>query len=579
MHKKMKRPNSQGLRSGSALIAVSLACSSLAHADLPSDSSIGLTGLMPQVFSRIDYVTNVPQIETRIASNSPVSGTRLQQFNFIQPIGAQANKHLKNKRVNQQIARNPVQPKKQITNEEYASQDLDLALENFFYALEDLIQSASRNTEINNAKQDDTYVAQVQFPVNVMTSQSTAPIQSVPAVQSTSTAVAQTTLPPTRTSVDEVKPSIFAFLDSFKLTSNLSENIEFNDNIFTTRENTQSDLISRTTAKGVLESRTRKSALKFEGDLNAGVYKNNPDDNYIDYSTTGSYSTLLSQRSKAFVGLGYFKHHEDRGEGSTDGAVGTSLAEPVEFESLVARGIYERGTKRTRARLVADAKIDQLRTSNFQDVSAIRDRDRDITAIVGTAFYNWSQRMSFLVELRHQDIEYVSSTDTDSLNSTQTRYAVGAEWLATRKTAGSIRVGLQDKNFETRTEADQSNVSWDAVVEWTPRPRTEVIFETLSDTEESDGFGTARDRTDYKVTWKQKWTPRISSSTALQAGETEYQEEMRTDKLSLINAELNYSINASSNASIKLTYLDNSSNVTEFNFDRSQIQVGLDMEL
>lgn len=582
----MKKPDSQGLRPGSVLIAASLACSSLAHADLPTDSRTGLTGLMPHVFSRIEYVANAPQLEALVASASHTTANQLQQFHFIQPIGDQnLQARQRNKQATQKPAQTAHQTRQGLTEQEYANQDLDLALENFFYALEDLIQSASRNAEINSPRQDDTYIAQVQFPVNVMTSLSTAtpaPVQPLP-TQGTSaqnaTVVAQTTLPPTRTSVHGVKPSLFGFLDSFKLESSISQNIEFNDNIYTTRENTESDLISRTAVKSVLESRTRKSALKFEGDLNAGVYKERSADNYIDYSTTGSYSTLLSQRSKAFFGLGYFKHHEDRGEGSTDGSAGTSLAEPVEFESIVARGIYERGTKRTRARLVADAKIDQLRTSNFRDVTAIRNRDRDISAIIGTAFYNWSQRMSFLVELRHQDIEYVSSSTTDSLDSTQTRYAFGAEWLATRKTAGSVRVGLQEKNFANRVESDQSNVSWEAVVEWTPRPRTEVIFETLSDTEESDGFGTARNRTDYKVTWKQKWTPRISSSTSLQTGQTEYQEEQREDELSLINAQLQYSINSSANASIKLTYLDNSSNVTEFNFDRSTIQVGLDMEL
>lgn len=576
------------------LIAASLVCSSPSVADTSLNGSAGLTQLMPQVFSRIEYVNGIDtNTRNQLAAHTNTSSNSqfLKQYNFIQPIGATSSQTAGANRYAQTPAQNQLSQKRQQpaqkkqpsksdatrqSAEEYASADIDLALENFFYALEDLIQSASRNSDIANASTEDTYIAQVQFPVKVMTALSTAPAQQPATVR---TSVVQTTLPPTRTSVDAVNPSAFAFLDSFKLTSSVSANVEFNDNIYTTRTDTESDIISRAQAKGVLESRTRKSALKFEGELNAGNYKNNSGDNYIDYNATSSYSTLLSQRSKAFIGLGYFKHHEDRGEGSTDGDAGTSLAEPVEFESLVARGIYERGTKRTRARLVADAKIDQLRTSNFQDVTAIRNRDRDISSILGTAFYNWSQRMSFLVELRHQDIKYVNASSGDSLDSTQTRYAVGAEWLATRKTAGSVRVGLQEKNFDSNTNADQSNISWEAVVEWTPRPRTEIILETLSDTEESDGFGTARDRTDYKITWKQKWSPRISSGTSLQYGNTDFKEQTRTDELSLVNAELTYSINPAANASIKLTYIDNSSNVTEFNFDRSQIQLGLDMEL
>ncbi|MEQ9567181.1 MAG: hypothetical protein RLN85_15435, partial [Pseudomonadales bacterium] len=63
--------------------------------------------LLPQVFTRIDYlsVASTNDKETEQTSTSPL------------PAG---------------------------NDVEYAEQDLDLALENFFYALEDLMQSASR---------------------------------------------------------------------------------------------------------------------------------------------------------------------------------------------------------------------------------------------------------------------------------------------------------------------------------------------------------------------------------------------------------------------------------------------------
>lgn len=583
MKKTTNNLNFQGLRSSSLAVAVGLVCSSPSLADSTKTGHASLAQLLPDVFSRIDYVATQPTIE-RIQVAEYAYNDSLQQFNFIQPLDRSDNASRTSTYRQAVSTPAPSADEAQLTDsdKQYANEDLDLALENFFYALEDLIQSASRHADINTDK-ENTYIAQVQFPVNVMTSLSTAnpaTVSSAPPTAVASTTNAPVTLPPARTSVDSVKPSAFAFLDSFKFSSQLKTDVEFNDNIYTTRANRESDFVSRNYAKGTLESRTRKSALKFEGDIHAGIYKDHSEDNYFDYSATASYSTLLSERSKAFAGLGYFIHHEDRGEGSTDGDLGTSLGQPVEFESYVARGIYERGTKRTRGRLVADAKLDQLRAKNFREIDAIRGRDRDITALVGTAFYNWSQRVSFLVEMRHQDISYVNTaSNINSLDSTQTRYAFGAEWLATRKTAGSVRVGLQEKDFNSGENTDFRNLSWEAVIDWTPRPRTEIIFETLSDTEESDGFGSARDRTDYKISWKQKWTPRISSTAYLQAGETDFREQERRDNTSIANAAISYSINSSTNASVKLTYLDNSSTLDEFDFDRTQIQVGLDMEL
>jgi len=138
---------------------------------------------------------------------------------------------------------------------------------------------------------------------------------------------------------------------------------------------------------------------------------------------------------------------------------------------------------------------------------------------------------------------------------------------------------LQEKQFDDPANQATSRISWEALVEWAPRPRTEIVLETIRDTEESDGFGTARDSTDYKVTWSQRWSPRIRSRTSLQYGITDFQEVVREDNFSLFDTELTYSLSPRSSAMLKLTYMDNSSNVAEFGFERSQIQLGVNLKL
>lgn len=548
-------------------LAAGLVCSVPSLAIPLSELPVNPTQLLPQTFTRIEYVNVENTPSSAAVSTLSKAPESLGQIGFFRPL-AESNPQV--------IASSPAPVKRSPEpNTEYAKQDLDLALENFFYALEDLIQSAARYEEADPLAGSNVYAAQVQFPAQVMASYGTTDRASNAVVG----AAENSTLPAAATTTNASTGTGLAFLDSFNYTTKLSAQIEHNDNIYTTRNSPIEDQILRTNVNSVAESRSRKSALKFEGDLNTGNYYANPSNNYVDWSLTGSYSALISQRSKAFGGLGYFYHHEDAGEGSTDGDLDFSIGEPVEFESWVARGIYERGTKQTRARLVADTKLDLLRTTNFQDIPAIKARDRDIASITGTAFYNWSQRSSYLFELRHQDISYVNALEGNNLDSTQTRYAIGTEWLATRQTAGSIRVGIQDKNYNNQPSADTRNISWEAIVEWAPKPRTQMVFETVQDIEESDGFGTARDRTDFKITWKQKWTPRMDSQTSVQYGITGFEQETREDELSLFNAELNYSLTSSTLASLKLTYIDNSSNVAEFGFDRSQIQFGLNMDL
>lgn len=458
---------------------------------------------------------------------------------------------------------------------EYAERDLDLALENFFYALEDLMQSASRY-EASVEASDQNYFAQVQFPVQVMSS--LAANRSSDQATNTAQAVAQgdTSLPAIRAR-EEVSNPVRLSEFEFSGTSNIL--LEHNDNIYTTRTNRLSDQILRASINGIAESRSRTRAVKFEGNIDNGNYNRNSDNNYTDWSATSSYSTLLGSRSKGFAGLGYFYHHEEKGVGSTDGDQAFTFGEPVEFESWVARGIYELGARQARTRFVADGTFDHLRTTNFQDVPEIKSRDRDISSFTGTAYYKWTQRLSYLAELRHMDVAYVHTLGDNNLDSTQTRLALGAEWLATRNTAGSIRIGLQEKQFDNSASQASSRLSWEALVEWAPRPRTEIVLETIRDTEESDGFGAARNRTDFKITWSQRWTPRVGSRTSLQYGITDFQEVVREDNLGLLDTELIYSLSPRSSATLKLTYMDNSSNVAEYGFERSQIQLGVNLEL
>jgi|GEM_PF-6469060 len=335
---------------------------------MPSQAQTAVTeitpmSLLPEVFTRIDYLPT-----------ARASGQRPMQS----PATVETDK----------------------SETEHIRQDLDLALENFFYALEDLMQSASRY-EASVDTNSPSYVAQVQFPAQVMSSLASSRTSD----QATNTTVGtmqggETTSPAIRAR-GQSNPTR---LSEFNFSGDSSINLAHNDNIYTTRTDEQADQILKANINGVAESRSRTSAVLLEGHINSGSYNHNAENNYTDWNATSSYSTLLGARSKGFVGLGYFYHHEDRGEGSTDGNRAFNISEPVEFESWVARGIYELGARQARTRFVADGNFDQLRTTNLREIPEIRARDRDIGTITGTAYYKWTQRLSYLAELRHMDI-------------------------------------------------------------------------------------------------------------------------------------------------------------------------------
>jgi hypothetical protein len=524
---------------GAIFFAAGLGCAlpSLAQPDQTGHTPMSL---LPEVFTRLDYVTDARVVQAETRKEPALS-----------------------------------EPQPDESEASYAQEDLDLALENFFYALEDLVESASRY-EASVPSNPNSYFTHVQFPAQVMSSLADRTSSDRATNTMVTTSQEGTTLPPVRAR-QQNQGSVG--LAEFEFSGVTRVNMEHNDNIYTTRTDALSDQILTTSISGVAESRSRTRAIKFEGNIDNGNYNHNADNNFTDWSATSSYSTLLGPRSKGFAGFGYFSHHEEKGVGSTAGNQVSIIDEPIKFESWVTRGIYELGSQQARTRFVADGKLDVLRTTNFQDIPEIKSRDRDIASFVGTAYYKSTRRLSYLTELRYMDISYVNALDNNSLDSAQTRLALGAEWLATRKTAGSLRFGLQEKQYNNPGIKDTSRISWEAVVEWAPRPRTEIVLESIQDTEESDGFGAARDRTDYKITWSQKWTPRIDTSASLQYGTTDFQESVREDQLNLFDTELTYSLSNRAAATLKLTYIDNSSNVVEYGFERSQIQLGVNLEL
>ena len=51
------------------------------------------------------------------------------------------------------------------------------------------------------------------------------------------------------------------------------------------------------------------------------------------------------------------------------------------------------------------------------------------------------------------------------------------------------------------------------------------------------------------------------------------------DNINYIDTQLTYSLSSKAAAMLKLTYIDNSSNVVEYGFERSQIQLGVNLQL
>lgn len=332
--------------------------------------------------------------------------------------------------------------------------------------------------------------------------------------------------------------------------------------------------------------KTDKSEYNLGYKLVAGRYSSSRDDDYVDHFTNADATWNLNRRNKVSVRGNYDRAHEDRGS-DTSGIIAFALQEPDEYKAETLGATYTFGAETTPGQVVVDIEhYDKEYTNHRSGILSTRGRDRTNLKSTGTFYWAVSSATKVLVEAEYTDIDYSLSSSTR--DSRLMRGFVGATWDITGKTTGTVKLGFQDRDFDSENREDYDGSSWDVAMSWSPKTYSTFTLSTARTPYESAGLGDFIDTEDITLGWKHGWNEKLISSIYVKAMNENYVNSFNNRDDDSMNAGLSlaYAIKRWANVRIAYDYSDRDSSaeglnldINSYDFDRNKFTIGVDLSL
>ena len=265
-------------------------------------------------------------------------------------------------------------------------------------------------------------------------------------------------------------------------------------------------------------------------------------DNYADHVLGGLAKFQLSSRAQLDLAAATEKQHRDRGSYQTEGIDSTSPffpSEPDEFDRNKWGGKFRFGAEGNRGRLRFGFGGSQLDYTNNRERTQFLDYET-LSASAGLSLF-FHQRTAVVLDAVFTDIIYESERPGEaSRESADWRFLLGLTWEATAKTTGSIRLGMQRRQFDDAARAQTSNPSWEVDVRWSPREYSHFDFATSRRNEETFGEGAFIDISAYKVAWTHEWRQGWESIISWARSDIEFVGSQRDQDLNELSLGLRY---------------------------------------
>jgi hypothetical protein len=289
-----------------------------------------------------------------------------------------------------------------------------------------------------------------------------------------------------------------------------------------------------------------------------GMFSDSHQDDYTDTALQANAKLVFTARSDLTARLDQKWGHDPRG--STDRPLSQN---PDRYRESGAFALLGYGAEGAKGRIELDGEYYQRRYTNNLQYTEISDVDRGDAGL--TFFWRVAPKTRLLLQGRYKNFNYVDPAST--LDSTEQRYYLGAQWEATAKTTGFAKFGYMRKNFEDPSLQDVSTSSWDAGIRWSPRTYSVFDFTALRGFNESTGVGDAIVQSRAGVRWTHAWNSRLSHSVGYDFINDKYEGNTnRDDNTNAIGLRLDYRVQRWLKFGAEYLYTDRSSNDPQYRY-------------
>lgn len=298
--------------------------------------------------------------------------------------------------------------------------------------------------------------------------------------------------------------NVFGFTTEVEITESYNDNL-FSDDL-NKIDSTVSELLVRTQL--AIEDHKNNYALNYE--LASGFYSQSSDDDYIDSRLNFRGHIEPNNRHRIGVNIDYFALHEERG--STFSSSGVAKPDEFTINSLSFKyGYGLKKLKKSSGNLEFYSDYTKKRYDNNFDTTKSKELD---TSTLGTAFFfKSSAKTEFLLDVALNNYSYVLSSSTKDSNERSA--LLGLSWDTSAKTRGVVKIGGQDKRFDSSKTEDAKSQAWEVTILWDPLSYSLFTFSTERKFSEPSLDEDYVEGVYSSISWSHQWKKRFSTKITI----------------------------------------------------------------
>ncbi|RYG61373.1 MAG: hypothetical protein EON60_03790 [Alphaproteobacteria bacterium] len=348
----------------------------------------------------------------------------------------------------------------------------------------------------------------------------------------------------------------------------------FNDNIYATSDNEESDLVTSIRPEVSVRSNWNRHAVNALARAEVKRYADNGSEDHENYLVAADGRLDVLRDTSIGGGLSYAQDHEDRGDPNTIG----SPDEPTKYNTTVARiGAY-RGLGKVNARVDSEAKKldykDSTSTAGTNIDNDVRDRME----------YTQSLRVGYQLTRQFEvfgrgawDNRVYDNKSVARSNNGQT-YTAGASFDLSGKTKGEVYAGYMSRSYGDNARESINEPTFGGKVTWNATDLTSVIGSINRGIEETTiGASSGFLSTDYDLGVEHALTRDILLKGNVGYTNNEYQGAgfQREDDIMTAGAGVDYWLNRCLKAGLSYNLTDRDSNVSGGDYLRNTVMLKL----
>ncbi|RYG61978.1 MAG: hypothetical protein EON60_01525 [Alphaproteobacteria bacterium] len=348
----------------------------------------------------------------------------------------------------------------------------------------------------------------------------------------------------------------------------------FNDNIYATSEDEESDLITSIRPEVAVRSNWNRHAVNAVAKADIRRYADNKDEDHENFLVAADGRVDILRNTSVGGGVSYAQDHEDRGDPNT---IGTP-EEPTRFNTTIARiGAY-RGVGKANARVDSEVKKLDYEDGTTAAGTNIDNDVRDRTEYTQSLRLGYQLTRQFEVFGRGAwDNRVYDNKDVARSNNGQT-YTVGTSFDISGKTKGEVYGGYMSRSFANNNRDSISDPTFGGKLTWNATDLTSVIGSVNRGIEETTlGTSSGFVSTDYDLGVEHALTRDVMLKSNIGYTNNKYEGAgaQREDDILVAGAGVDYWLNRCLKAGLSYNFSDRDSNAVDGDFSRNTVMLRL----